>query len=82
MLVAQIDRPIKMESRTRLLAEVLRNDRNAVIAEGNQTVIEYGIPKRRQKQTAMHIQTLYVAFTVPPWPLSVVRDFGTDGCLS
>lgn len=67
MLIRQIDWPIKMESRTRLLAEGLRKDRNAVIAEGDQTAIEYGIPKSRQKQAIMDIQTLGVVFTVAPW---------------
>jgi len=66
MLFGQIDWPIKMESRTRLLAEVLRKDRDAVIIEGNQTAIEYGIPKSRQKQAIMDIQTLCIVFTVAP----------------
>ena len=67
MLVRQIDWLIKIKSGTRLLAEVLRKDRNAVIAEGNQAAIEYGIPKSRQKQAVMDIQTLCVVFTVAPW---------------
>lgn len=45
MLVGQIDWLIKIKSRTRLLAEVVRKGRDSVIAEGSQTAIEYGIPK-------------------------------------